>query len=231
MKFSETDFLENLRNLNCENINELPEIRDAFFNSLMVYSEQSPSYLKVLSDAYSKDMGKPYEGSPVKTFVLSKIFGNEIRNQLTDGIIEDKTSCLYTSERCAKHAVTYIGSIKGTKEIVCENATHFNFFKQSILQGLIVRYCHNYASGLNRDTTRLNQLINIYVEHIRRKGLYDSIDTIIDEEFLNGLTSSRNNGTLSQKEIFAIINKLINRKFPIENHSYYDDYSHHYRRI
>ena len=94
-----------------------------------------------------------------------------------------------------------------------------------------MRYCRDYASGLNRDTTRLNQLINIYVEHIRRKGLYDSIDTIIDEEFLNELTSSRNNGTLSQKEIFAIINKLINRKFPIENHLYYDENTHHYRRI
>lgn len=53
----------------------------------MVCADNVPDYLEGLSNSYASEIGKPYEDSPVKNFFLSNIFGNEIRNQLTDGII------------------------------------------------------------------------------------------------------------------------------------------------
>lgn len=229
MKFNETDFLENLRTLNYKNINEVPEIRDSFFDSLMVCADNVPDYLEGLSDSYASEIGKPYEGSPVKNFILSNIFGNEIRNQLTDGIIEDKKSNLYINGREAKLVVTYVGAIKGEKKLIAEDATHFDFFKQRLLLGLITRYSRDFATGLNKDLTRLNQLITIYIEHTKNIDLRAQTDFIVDEEYLSELISHRNHGTLSQRQCIDTLNSLINRKFPIEKPKYYEKIAYGYR--
>ena len=52
------DFLDILRFLNKENINQSPELRDSFFKSLMVCANDAPEYLGSLSDAYFRGFEK-----------------------------------------------------------------------------------------------------------------------------------------------------------------------------
>lgn len=149
--------------------------------------------------------------------MLSNLFGNEIKNQLSDNLIEDKKNCLYIGSRSAAHALTYVGSIKGMKKLIATSSDHFNYFKQSILQGLIARYCHDIVSGKNKDSERLNKLIVIYAEHIRNIEPSKEISIIIDEEFINELFDykNKNNGMLDSKDCYHTVYHLINRKFPI----------------
>ena len=64
------DFLDVLRFLNKENVNETSELRDKFFQSLMVCADNSPEYLDRLSDTYFIEFEKEYMKSSTKNFQL-----------------------------------------------------------------------------------------------------------------------------------------------------------------
>lgn len=59
------DFLDILRFLNKENVNQYPELRDNFFKSLIVFSNNVPEYLEKLSDSYFRGFEKEYMASIV----------------------------------------------------------------------------------------------------------------------------------------------------------------------
>ena len=218
----EKDFLDILRYLNKENINKFSE-KEHFFNSLMACDDNVPDYFENLSNAYYIEFDKQFSNSAVKNYMLSNLFGNEIKNKLSYNSIEDKKNCLYIGLHSAAHALTYVGSIKGMRELLATSSEHFNFFKQSILQGLIARYCYNIVSGQNKDSERLNKLIVIYAEHIRNIEPSKEIPIIIDENFISDLFAckNKNNGILDLKDCYNTVHNLINKKFPIN----YEEFS------
>lgn len=209
------DFLDILRFLNKENINQYPKLRDSFFKSLMVCANDAPEYLGSLSDAYFSEFEKEYMGNIAKNFMLSNLFGNEIKNQLTDHLIQDKVNYLYIDGRNAAHVLTYVGSIKGMRSLIETSSAHFDFFKESLLRGLMTRYCEDFASGRDKNPLRLSKLIGIYAEHIRHLEPSEEIPMIIDDEFLYELMDCRNNGGVNSKDSYRAVHNLINRKFPI----------------
>lgn len=225
---NEKDFLDVLRVLNKDNVNDLDEVRDKFFDSLMVCDEDCPLYLEDLSNSYSSEFAKQFEGNLAKDFLLSNVFGTQIKNQLTDNVIEDRGSCLYIDDKSAASAVTYVGSIKGMKKLVSESSVHFDFFKQQLLMGLIIRYSNNVASGREKDESRLNKLIQIYAEHIRGMNVDGDIPMILDDIYLLRLKDSRNSGSLSGDEYLKLVNDLIDRIYPIKRdlNSIFDNYKY-----
>lgn len=216
------DFLDVLRLLNKDNINSFPQ-KDEFFNSLMTNDTNVPEYFDKLSDEYYLGFEKQYSNSPVKNFMLSNLFGNEIKRQLTDNLIEDRETCLYVDSRSAAHALTYVGSVKGMKALIETSSDHFNFFKESILRGLITRYCNDIVRSKNSE--RLNKLIVIYAEHIRHIEPSNEIPIIIDEKFINDLLTCKieNGVVIDSKDSYIAVHRLIDRKFPINDKeiSYY----------
>lgn len=214
------DFLDILRFLNKENINQSPELRDSFFQSLMVFDDDVPEYLGSLSDSYFREFEKEYMGNIAKNFMLSNLFGNEIKNQLTDHLIQDDVNYLYIDGRYAAYVLTYVGSIKGMRSLVETSSDHFDFFKESFLRGLMTRYCNDFASGRNKNLARLNKLVEIYAEHIRHLEPSEKIPKIIDDEFLYELMDCRNNGGVNSRDSYRAVHNLINRKFPINTREY-----------
>lgn len=208
------DFLDILRFLNKENVNQYPELRDNFFKSLIVFSNNVPEYLENLSDSYFRGFEKEYMTSIVKDFMLSNLFGNEIKNQLTDHLIQDRVNCLYIDGRSAAYVLTYVGSIKGMRNLIEISPDHFDFFKECLLRGLINRYCKDFARGIDKNTVRLNKLIAIYTEHIRHLEQSEEIPMIVDDEFLCELMDCRNHGGVNLEDSFYAVHHLINRKFP-----------------
>jgi len=216
----DSDFLDILRFLNKENINQFPELRDSFFQSLMVCANDTPEYLEDLSDTYFKEFEKQYSESVAKNFLLSSLFGNEIANQLTDNFIKDKGNCLYVDGRDAAYVLTYVGSIKGMRSLVETSPEHFAFFKESLLRGLMTRYCKNLSGNNDKNLVRLNKLVVIYAEHIRHLESLEAVPMIIDDEFLNELMGYRNNGAITSERSSQAVHNLINRKFPINARKY-----------
>ena len=225
---SERDFLDTLRNLNKININQNPEARDNLFDSLIVCADNAPSYLSGLSDGYSEAFEKEYEGNIAKEFLLSSLYGNEIRRQLSDNLICDRESHLFIEARSSAHAVTYCGSIKGMKKLVERSPEHFGFFKESLLRGLIIRYCNDFASGRNGE--RLNKLLAIYAEHLRNLEPTEDIPLVIDEAFVTELKSKKQHGVLTSKESTIAVDRLINRKYPLQHSWDYSPYEFESRR-
>lgn len=229
MSFNENkDFLDNLRVLNKININQSPEIRDNFFQSLMVCADNAPSYLAGLSDGYSEAFEKEYDGKVAKDFLLSSLYGNEVRRQLTDHLIQDRESCLYIEARSSAHAVTYCGSVKGMEKLVKKTPDHFGFFKESLLRGLIIRYCNDFASG--RNVERLNKLLVVYAEHLRNLEPTEEIPMVIDEEFARELKEKKKYGSLDSKDSLSAVDRLIDRKYPLKHSWDYSPYEFESRR-
>lgn len=210
------DFLDVLRDLNKENINEIPERRDNFFKSLMVCADNVPGYFNALSDEYFKEFEKQHDGNIAKDFILSGIFCSEIVRQINDKLIEDRKNCLYIDKHNATYVLPYAGSIKGMRNLVEKSSLHFDFLKQSLLRGLMHRYC-KYQSLEN--TSRLNKLIVIYAEYIRGLKLSGEIPMIIDNEFLSELELLKND--LDTENIDRVVDNLIDRKYPDNNKELY----------
>lgn len=225
---NENDFLDNLRKFNKRNINQNPEARENFFKSLMVCADNAPSYLANLSDGYSEAFEKEYEGNIAKEFLLSSLYGNEVRRQLTDHLIQDRENCLFIEGRSSAYAVTYCGSVKGMRKLVEKAPDHFGFFKESLLRGLIVRYCNDFASGRNAE--RLNKLLAIYAEHLRNLEPTEEIPMVIDEEFASELKAKKKYGTLDSKDSLRTVDKLIDRKYPVRHSWDYSPYEFESKR-
>lgn len=225
---NERDFLDNLRILNKKNINQNTKLRDILFESLMVCADNAPSYLATLSDEYSRAFEKEYEGKVAKDFLLSSLYGNEVRRQLTDHLIQDRENCLFIEGRSSAYAVTYCGSVKGMRKLVEKAPDHFGFFKESLLRGLIVRYCNDFASGRNAE--RLNKLLAIYAEHLRNLEPTEEIPMVIDEEFASELKAKKKYGTLDSKDSLRTVDKLIDRKYPVRHSWDYSPYEFESKR-
>ena len=210
-------FLETLRYLNKYNINNDQKLREDFFKSLMMCDENVPDYLSILSDAYHEGFSKQYEGNIAINYILSNIFGNEITNQLTDEVIEDKGYGLFISRKDAAHAVTYIGSIKGMKKLIEIEPNHFDFFKERLLMGLITRYCNDtIRNGIVSD--RLNELIGIYAEHVRNLEISKDIPVIVDKKFIDELKEL---SYIKSEGCSRTVHSLINRVLPIQRENYF----------
>lgn len=217
----ENDFLNILRLLNKENINQSSSLRDSFFKSLMVCDNNILEYFNNLTDIYYKGFEKQYKGNIAKNFILSTLFGNEIKNQLTDNLIKDKITCLYIDNCNASYVLTYVGSIKGMRKLIETSPNYFDFFKESMLNGLITRYCNNFVSGKEKNISRLNKLVVIYLEHF---GYFEEKEEnlmILDEEFFKELMNYKNKGIIKVEDSSLIVRNLINRKFQINPREYF----------
>lgn len=210
------DFLEVLRHLNKDNINNDSELRDRFFDSLMVLDTNCPEYLENLSDSYSQHIERDWQDSPVKGFVLSQNYSNEIYNQLTDHLVEDRIDSLYVDRHNAPYLVTYVGAMKGVKKLVSEEPNHFAFFKQQLLLGLITRYANDYQGIAYPE--RLSQLVGIYAEHKEGLEPIGEIPRIIDEEYLTAIQPR----SLSSNKILHETANLIDRTYPKTYDQYFD---------
>ena len=221
------DFLDILRFLNKDNIND-SSIRDEFFKSLMVISDDAPKYLSILSSAYSDGFEKQYEGINIKNYLLSNVFCNEISNQLKDSLIEDKISHLYINKRSSAHAVTYVGSIKGMKKLIESSSEHFDYFKTSLLIGLITRYCRDLSDRKNINIERLNKLLVIYIEHIKKLDESKDIPMVIDDEFIKEILDYKKYTFIDTKSVNNALYHLINRIYPPNTKEYteYDEYGY-----
>ena len=106
------DFLDILRFLNRENINQSPELSDSFFQSLIVFADNVPASYGKLTDKYFRLLEEEYMGNIAKNFILSTLFAKEIRKQLTKHFVQDKVNCLYIDNRDAANVISYVGCIK-----------------------------------------------------------------------------------------------------------------------
>ena len=205
------DFLDILRFLNRDNINDNPDVRDSFFKSLMIYYDDVPEYLDSLSDAYYVEFDKRYVNNLARYYLISSVLCKSIEAQLSDHLIEDKGNGLYISGESAANVVMYVGSIKGIKRLIEKDSVHFDFFKQKLLMGLIIRYAKDYVSGREKDITRLNKLVSIYVEHLKEIEVDE--DIILDDDFLKKLKNYKNSGIIDSETIEKEVNRFVSRKY------------------
>ena len=206
------DFLDVLRFLNNKNVNQNPELRDNFFKSIMVCEEHVPEYLEDFSNQYAKSVEKEFEE---RTVSLAVLYGDQIRRNLTDNLIEDRGDCLYIDGRKAPSIIAYFGSVVGMKKLVEQQDNLFGILKTDLLSGLIKRYCNDFVSGKNAE--RLNKLLVIYAEQIKNLEPTADIPIIIDEEFANELKGKKKCGILSSEDCLEAANNLIERKYPSKN--------------
>lgn len=220
---NERDFLDELRELNKDNINEDKERRNAFFDKLMVIDSDASFYLEHLSSVYASEFEKQYEENIAKDYILLELFCGEIANQIQDNLIKDEVSHLYIDKRSSAYALTYVGSIKGMKSLIDKSSSHFDFMKKSILSGLITRYSSELQNKNTRNIERLNKLVAIYIEHTMNIEIGNN--RVIDVEFINEIINSKNDNesytSMSYISTIAIYN-LIDRKY--NNRSNYSDY-------
>lgn len=205
------DFLDILRFLNRDNINDNPDVRDSFFKSLMIYYDDVPDYLDSLSDAYYVEFDKKYVNNLARYYLIASVLSKSIESQLSDHLIEDRGNGLYISGKNAANVVMYVGSIKGIKKLIEKDSVHFDFFKQKLLMGLIIRYAKDYVSGREKDITRLNKLVSLYVEHVKELEIDE--DMILDDDFLKKLKNYKNTLGLDDIDIEKEVNRFVSRKY------------------
>lgn len=225
----ENDFLDELRFLNKDNINEDINKRNILFDKLMVIASDAPDYLSHLSSAYAAGFDKQFKDNIAKEYILSNIFCTQIQNQLQDSIIEDRISELYIDKNSGAYSVSYIGSIKGMKTLVESFGEHFNSLKKSLLIGLITRYSMEIQNNNNKNIDRLNKLVVIYLEHIMNIKLSNDIPMVIDEEFIKEIVSNKDNINVSNVRASIIaVHNLIDRKYNHNKKDYlnYDCYGY-----
>lgn len=205
------DFLDILRFLNRDNINDNPDVRDSFFKSLMIYYDDVPDYLDSLSDAYYVEFDKKYVNNLARYYLIASVLSKSIESQLSNHLIEDRGNGLYISGENAANVVMYVGSIKGIKRLIEKDSVHFDFFKQKLLMGLIIRYAKDYVSGREKDITRLNKLVSLYVEHVKELEIDE--DMILDDDFLKKLKNYKNTLGLDDIDIEKEVNRFVSRKY------------------
>lgn len=205
------DFLDILRFLNRDNINDNPDVRDSFFKSLMIYYDDVPDYLDSLSDAYYVEFDKKYVNNLARYYLIASVLSKSIESQLSDHLIEDRGNGLYISGKNAANVVMYVGSIKGIKKLIEKDSVHFDFFKQKLLMGLIIRYAKDYVSGREKDITRLNKLVSLYVEHVKELEIDENM--ILDDDFLKKLKNYKNTLGLDDIDIEKEVNRFVSRKY------------------
>lgn len=205
------DFLDILRFLNRDNINDNPDVRDSFFKSLMIYYDDVPDYLDSLSDAYYVEFDKKYVNNLARYYLIASVLSKSIESQLSNHLIEDRGNGLYISGKNAANVVMYVGSIKGIKKLIEKDSVHFDFFKQKLLMGLIIRYAKDYVSGREKDITRLNKLVSLYVEHVKELEIDENM--ILDDDFLKKLKNYKNTLGLDDIDIEKEVNRFVSRKY------------------
>ena len=77
--------------------------------------------------------------------------------------------------------------------------------------GLIIRYAKDYVSGREKDITRLNKLVSIYVEHLKEIEVDE--DIILDDDFLKKLKNYKNSGIIDSETIEKEVNRFVSRKY------------------
>lgn len=211
--FEQTDFLDTLRYLNSKNINNSKELKDNFFDSLMVNVENIPEHIRGLAESWIKNKKKEYDGI-ARDWLLNNVYCTQASIQLTDGMIEDRIDSLYLDDREGHYTLMYIASVKGEKELVETHPEGFDYFKQQILLGLITRYANNIGTRAE-DRIRLAKLVNMYIEQqietqyaIEHK---EQLESYIDDEFIEEIKKAKN-GILGIDKILSILTSLLRRK-------------------
>ena len=214
------DFLEILRYLNKNNINNEQNLSDELFKKLMICDVHCKPYLAELSDSYHKGFRKEYENNQAINYILTRIFCNEIERILATNTLEINKDCIRIPAQSSAYAVTYVGSIKGMKKIIDLEPYHFDTFKEKLLIGLITKYCKDIIRN-EKNKEELNKVIWLYAECIRKLEISKNIPTIIDQEFIDELKKLF---LVDNNHCWSIVHKLIDRKLPrkIENDPYQD---------
>lgn len=227
---NENDFLDELRFLNKDNINDCVNVRDVFFDKLMVIDNNVPDYLIPLANAYATGFDKQFEGNISKDYILSNIFCTQIQNQLQDNIIEDRINNLYIDKNNGAYAVSYVGSIKGMKTLVESSNEYFDSLKKSLLIGLITRYSMELQNSNKKNIKRLNKLIAIYIEHTMNTRISKDIPIVIDEDFIKEIVSNKDNISVNKMRLSIIaVHNLIDRKYNHNKKDYLDYDCYGYR--
>ena len=177
------DFLDTLRYLNKDNINEKEDVREQFFASLMQYDQDFPSYIDDISKTYQNEAEERFKNSNNKDVSLTNIFSKRIRRNLTSESIEDKVDCLLLDSDITSDVISYIGSIKGMEDIIKRRPESFDTFKQNILLGLITRYSKRMIETTNKYPSRLKQLIEIHNICSEQTDLTSDLSDYIDSEY------------------------------------------------
>ena len=213
INYNQFDYLDTLRYLNSKNINDSKELKDKFFDLLMVNADKFPEHIKGLTITWREGFEKEYAGE-MQNWLINNLYTFQIAYQLRDTMIEDQIDCLYLDERNAHHTLTYLASIEGEKELVEKHPLGFESFKQYFLLGLITRYA-NYAINRNEHIERFNKLVNMYVEQqLQRQFNIETqkqLDSYIDEEFLEETKESLKT-CLNINEMDSILHNLVGRK-------------------
>lgn len=214
----DTDFLDILRFLNSENINQDPDLRKRFFGSLMKCDENTSELIVSLSHSYCTSFEKKFEDQytpDISASALANFFLGKIRSYLPSQFIEDRTNCLFVVKGDLTNSIYYLGSIKGMKRLIEKIPSYFDTLKKALIESLMIKYCAHFIEQPSETPVRLIKLIGIYYEFIRNLEPSEQIPTILDEEFLKELSLCTRKGKLDSRKCLNSIENLINRKFPI----------------
>lgn len=232
------DFLDVLRELNSDNINDNPEKRDDFFKSLYgyayyIYYREGHEYRENFEHSINLF---EYKYTNPNEFYNKRIL--EIRlflltARFMDMINHLDTNCDNSNMHRPSHvAEMYAVAIETIRKFVTNNyPEYFSKFKEDFLGYLIYNYCYNYREFSDKDKfkerinilgdgfdarkkeylTRLNKIIVIYAETIGYLTIEDEVPYLIDDLFINEIRNNRiyrNNFDA----LLEIINNLLTRK-------------------
>lgn len=218
------NFVEKLRYLNSENINENKTLRDEFFSSLMRHDELK-DYVIILakswSDGMEKDCLEMTKDEKIAEYLFNQKCTDAIKHDLSIGFFEEREDGIYIPYASSSLAPTYIGGIFGASELVKRSPNHFVHIKNNILEGLIIRHC-NLLGSRYENVEYLDELLSIYlepnVESRLGEKLSEPLKSIIDDEFISQMIGAKKNSSIRNEFNKAII-RLLNRKYPY-THTY-----------
>ena len=200
---TERDFLDVLRVLNVENINNNFKLCDDLFDLLFKNLYTGKRYIEGLTKDYSDSLHKPMIAGGFDelqaSFDVNTRVSREIKLRLIVGDLVDKDGSLDFGVEVGANDVFVAGMLMTVHDAVKKCSRNFRNFKSYFLQGLIAFHAKEVFRAKEvfspEETARLNKVILIYVEHCFDMPLLEPMPYILDDEFFKDLCELfRNSG-------------------------------------
>ena len=191
------DFLRTLRMLNSSNINNYPELRSAFFSSLVVAKEYKDLEDSIRGMVGSEKLEKEMPKVMANGLTLSSKYGmdfelSHLRGEIPKIKFNGKyiiVVCRGSDFRTGYGFSTYISLIAKIENIIKDYPGEFKKFKIVLTEALISRVCEPKSFiGLSEDDIEiLNKLITILIETTYDLEAQEEFPMIITEDLINEL--------------------------------------------